>query len=169
MNNNYSVAFFELAKETNTLEKSYQSFSQFYQIFQSEKEIKNYLSSPLISVDDKKKIIDQMTDDSDFKYFLDVIIDNGEMNELEDIYLSFKNSYQKFFRIKEVIIKTNKHLDEKELLHLKNILDKKYPEYQIELIEVIDEEELFGYEVFIDSKRISINIKDNVLEMKKNI
>jgi len=170
MNNNYSIAIFDIAKESNTLDQALTSFNQFYEIAFKTKEIKDFLSSPLVDSEEKKKLIDNnFSFYDDFKYFLDVLIDNNQIPNFDDIFLSFKKMHHDYFMIKEVIVKTNQKLDKDELLHLKNILDKKFPKYQIELVEVIEKDESNGVKLYVDSKLISTSVNDNIDELRKII
>ena len=171
MNNVYALAIYEMAIQNGNLDALFADFKQFMTIYENNSDLKKYLSSILIEAKAKKELINNSFVDmnSDFKYALYVLIDGEHINELDIIFADFKEMYYKARKIKEVILRTNQALDKGEMTELHRILDKKYPEFEVVIEEVIDKDELPGYELYADGKRISASLASNLERLKRKI
>ena len=95
MNKQYAIAFFEIAKEDNTLNECKESFDVFLDVLKSEKDLALVLNSPKIKTNEKKDLIKNAFGKCslDFIYFLNVILDNGRIDKIKDIYDEFIHLY----------------------------------------------------------------------------
>lgn len=170
MNNGYSDALFNLALENKNIDKIFNSFESFMSLLKDE-DIKNYLFSLNISSEEKKKIIEQIKDNynEDFIYFLYVVLDREDFNNIFDIYDDFKQAYYEYAHIKEVIIVENNKLEEEKLNELYKILDKKYPEYEIKIVEEVENSSAACFEVYIDGKKYGTNLLSELNKLKSKI
>ena len=170
MNNGYAYSLFNLALENNNIDKVFLEFKNFYAVFAENKDLEDYLSSLVIKNEEKKKIIDEIVgnDDLDFKYFLYVVSDNDEFNHLDEIYDEFKKAYYDYVHIKEVIVLSNQELPNDERKMIKKILDKKYPNDEVLLVEKIDKDILVGFKIYVDNVQLSANLGQEIAEMKLN-
>ena len=170
MNNGYSDALFSLARENHNIDSMFESFNNFMQLLEDE-DIKEYLFSLVVTKEEKKQLIDKLKDNfiTDFIYFLYVVLDREDIQNIEDIFLDFKNEYYELAKIKEVIILESSYLEKPRLNKLQQLFDKKYPDYEIRIVEKIDKDMLKGIEVYIDNKKIGANLLSELNELKAKI
>ena len=116
--NVYSTAIFELCDEQGTLEDTYQELTEVSKILSdpSQAEFLELLSSPLISFEDKQKVLFEVFSGrlSDVTLdFLCVVTQKGRIRKLPSITQQFKQMYYDKKNILEVTATTVQPLSEK--------------------------------------------------------
>ena len=161
MNNGYAYSLFELGLENKNIDLVFDAFKDFYENYQANKDLSLYLESLVIDAKEKKELIEKILVDVplDFKYFLFVLADNDEYKHLEEIYLDFKKGYYDFAHKKEVVILSKEKIKDDERMTIKNLLDKKYPDDEIIIVEKLSQDIIDGFEIYVDNKKISASLK----------
>lgn len=170
MNNGYAYSLYDMSLKNDNLDNIFLEFKTFYNLFAENKDLDDYLSSLVISNDEKKKIIDKIVGKNsvDFRYFLYVVSDNDEFKHLSEIYEDFKEAYYEYAHIKEVVVLSNQKLNENEHKKIQKLMDKKYPDYEILLIEKIDKDILVGFKIFVDNVELGANLQQEINDLKIN-
>lgn len=166
----YAQALFSIAKEDKVLDSCYDSFSSFIKLF-DDAEFKSFFNSPKIDSDKKKEIILSACSSFNeiFIYFLRTLIDNDATSHTEDIYADFVELYNAYNNIKDVTVLSVEKLSKEEHDYLVSLLEKKYIGCKINLINKIDESLGSGYAIFADGKKVEINAKGLLGNLRKNI
>lgn len=171
MNNSYAVALFEIAYEDHALDLCKDSFQAFINNYEVDGDFKCFFNSPNVSIGDKKSLLKEAFKECyfDFVNFLYVVIDNHRENVIKEIYDDFMKLYYESKKIKLVKIVSSKELEATEKTLLMTALTKYFDGYQIILKTEIDESIISGYRIFADGKRISLNAKDQLDDLKSKL
>lgn len=171
MSNGYAVALFEIALENNNLDYCQESFNAFMEMYISLKDFQSVMLSPNVSASDKKNIVEKSFQGcyQDFIYFLNVLIDNQQLNSIEEIYRDFMTLFNEKKKIKIVKVISNQKLDEKEEDFLISALSSYFKNYKIVLNNVIDESKIAGYSLFCDGKNIDLSAKRQMNSLKLHL
>lgn len=173
MNKQYAHAFFELAKEDNNLELAKESFDAFIAVFKSAEDFQKVLMSPKISIDEKKNLLKNLLSEcfEEFVFFLYVVLDNGRMDKIVDIYKEFNYLYNEEMEVKFIDVYSVEKLSQTQINKLKECFSKMYQDYTIIMNNYIDPTILGGYRVLINGLSIDLSVKrklDNLLKHTLN-
>ena len=121
----YAQALFEVGEETQTTSELYQELSELVDILNENKDLYNFLKSPLIGREDKKNVMqnifkNQLSDS--MNNFLKVVIDKDRMSTIEYIKESYKSLLNDKNNILEGTAITAVELSEKEIKDLEKNL-----------------------------------------------
>ena len=142
----YAQALFEVGEETQTTNELYQELSELVVILNENKDLYNFLKSPLIGREDKKNVMknifeNQLSDN--MNNFLKIVIDKERMSAIENIKESYKNLLNDKNNILEGTVVTAVSLNEQEIKDLEKNLSIKYNK-NVTLNNVVDETILGG-------------------------
>ena len=171
MSKQYAIAFFEIVKEDNTLNEAKESFDVFMDVLKTEKDFISILNSPKISVEEKKEMIRKIFSNcaEDFILFLFVILDNGRVNKLFEIYNEFMHLYNEEKCIKVVEILSVSPLSSTEEEGLLNSLKKHYIGYEIEIHNKIDPRVVGGYHILVNGISVDLSFKRKIDNLEKHV
>lgn len=121
-----------------------------------DKEIEKFFKSPIISANEKKRIIKEALklDDGEFLYFLYVLVDNKRIDMIDNIYVDYCDLIDQKLNVGRFTVYTPTLLDENIKNNIKIMLEKKYNKNVI--LDVIIDENLIG--------GIVIKYKNNVID-----
>ena len=168
----YANALFSLQEENNkstsdtikTLETIYASFDD---------EIKKFLYSKAIKSSDKKEVIKNALKgiDKNIVSFIYVLIDNGRINEFENIIKALKLKEQEKSAKVEVDVVTATKLDQDTLAKIKKIVKEKFFDNNLDkeiiINEIIDKEVLQGIIIKYQNKVLDASILGKKLSLKE--
>ncbi len=127
-----------------------------------------FLKAPKITKEDKKAMIDMISDDHIIKNFLKLIIDKGRTSSINSILRCFRHLYLDHKHIKEVRVITARSIDDdlksKLITSLKRKLDS-----EVILSEEIDERLLSGIKVIIDDKVIDVSMQKKIKDLRRTL
>ena len=167
----YAQALFEVGEETQTTNELYQELSELVVILNENKDLYNFLKSPLIGREDKKNVMknifeNQLSDN--MNNFLKIVIDKDRMSAIENIKESYKNLLNDKNNILEGTAITAVSLNEKEIKDLEKNLSTKYNK-NVTLTNVVDETILGGVLVKLGNEEIDGTIRTRLSRMKKQL
>jgi F-type H+-transporting ATPase subunit delta len=171
MNNQYSKALFEIAQEDKLLQSYKESFDVFLEIYNKEDDFRLLLNSPKIKCEEKKTLIKKAFKNvnENFIYFLFVVLDNGRIDTIKDIYTSFLYLYNEENKIKNVLVLSAKELNKNELKELEKSLEKYYLGYQIIIENKIDPNVIGGYHILVNGLSIDLSVKHKIESLKSTL
>lgn len=171
MNKQYAIAFFEIAKEDNTLELCKQSFDTFIEMTKMEEDLMQVLKSPAISNMKKRDLIKNafICCEADFIYFLNVVMDNGRIANIFDIYKEFIYLYNEDKGIKVVEVESASRLSLDEEQKLLTSLKKCYSGYSIVINNKIDPRVVGGYRILVNGSSVDLSVKRKIENLEKFI
>lgn len=164
MNKQYAIAFFEIAKEDNTLVDCKESFDVFLKVLKQENDLALVLNSPKIKTNEKKDLIKKVFSEcsADFIYFINVVLDNGRIDKINEIYQEFERLYNEENKIKIVDVRSATTLSDLEKDKLTNSLKKCYLGYEIILTNKVDPNVVGGYHILVNGLSVDLSVKRKI-------
>lgn len=167
----YAQALFEVGEETQTTNELYQELSELVVILNENKDLYNFLKSPLIGREDKKNVMknifeNQLSDN--MNNFLKIVIDKDRMSAIENIKESYKNLLNDKNNILEGTVVTAVSLNEQEIKDLEKNLSIKYNK-NVTLNNVVDETILGGVLVKLGNEEIDGTVKTRLAKIKNQL
>ena len=101
MNKQYAIAFFEIAKEDNTLNECKESFDVFLDVLKSEKDLALVLNSPKIKTNEKKDLIKNAFVHNVDKGMIHIIVEENSIkfsNSGSLVALDGKRVFERFYQ-----------------------------------------------------------------------
>lgn len=171
MNKQYAIAFFDIAKEDNKLEECKVSFDAFLEVARKEEDLMQVLKSPAITLDAKKELIKKsfVKCELDFIYFINVVMENGRIDNIFDIYQQFLHLYNDEKNIKVVEVSSVNPLSKDEEIKLLESLKNCYSGYKIVLSNKIDSRVIGGYRILVNGVSIDLSVKRKIENLEKHI
>jgi len=167
----YAQALFEVGEETQTTSELYQELKQLVDILNENKDLYNFLKSPLIGREDKKNVMKNIFENQlskNMNNFLKIVIDKDRMSTIGNIQESYKNLLNDKNNILEGTVITAVGLNEKEIKDLEKNLSTKYNK-NVTLTNVVDETILGGVLVKLGNEEIDGTVKTRLSKMKKQL
>ena len=167
----YAQALFEVGEETQTTNELYQELSELVVILNENKDLYNFLKSPLIGREDKKNVMknifeNQLSDN--MNNFLKIVIDKDRMSAIENIKESYKSLLNDKNNVLEGTAITAVALSEEEIKDLEKNLSKKYNK-NVTLTNVVDEAILGGVLVKLGNEEIDGTVRTRLSNIKKQL
>lgn len=167
----YAQALFEVGEETQTTSELYQELSELVDILNENKDLYNFLKSPLICREDKKNVMqnifkNQLSDS--MNNFLKVVIDKDRMSTIEYMKESYKSLLNEKNNILEGTAITAVKLTEKEIKDLEKNLSIKYNK-NVTLNNIVDETILGGVLVKLGNEEIDGTVRTRLSKMKNQL
>ena len=167
----YAQALFEVGEETQTTNELYQELSELVVILNENKDLYNFLKSPLIGREDKKNVMNNIFEDQlskNMNNFLKIVIDKDRMSVIEKIKESYKRLLNDKNNVLEGTAITAVALSEAEIKDLEKNLSKKYNK-NVTLTNVVDETILGGVLVKLGNEEIDGTVRTRLSNIKKQL
>ena len=160
----YAQALFEVGEETQTTSELYQELSELVDIFNENKDLYNFLKSPLIGREDKKNVMQNIFKNqlsNSMNNFLKLVIDKDRISAIENMKESYKS-------LLEGTAITAVKLSEKEIKDLEKNLSIKYNK-NVTLNNIVDETILGGVLVKLGNEEIDGTVRTRLSKMKNQL
>ena len=167
----YAQALFEVGEETHTTSELYQELKQLVDILNENKDLYNFLKSPLIGREDKKNVMKNIFENQlskNMNNFLKIVIDKDRMSAIENIKESYKSLLNDKNNILEGTVVTAVSLNEQEIKDLEKNLSIKYNK-NVTLNNVVDETILGGVLVKLGNEEIDGTVKTRLAKIKNQL
>ncbi|MCF7925855.1 MAG: ATP synthase F1 subunit delta, partial [Candidatus Izimaplasma sp.] len=119
----YAEALFSLANETQKANEMAPLFEDISS--QIEQDVRVYLSHPNVPKANKKTVVNKLTDNTLFRHFLFVLVDNNRLDALEDIKAEYKKILDHQNKHLDVVVYSKNALSDEEIDRLKKTLKQK--------------------------------------------
>ncbi len=127
-----------------------------------------FLKAPKIEKEEKKELVDMITDEGILRNFIKLVIDKGRIGSIKGILACFRHLYLEHKHIKEVRIITARKIDDDLKQKLINSLKRKLAS-EVVLCEEIDERLLSGIKVIIDDKVIDVSMQKKIKDLRRTL
>ena len=168
----YAKSFMQLAKEKSLLEELKRDVEGILNAIRESTELSNFLSSPLIKIDKKKVILNEVfkskVNELSLKFIL-LIADQKREALLKAICEEFIKQYNQEHQIARVQLSTATKLTDAQRKEVLNFIDKNYDFNSVELEEIVDEELIGGLILRIEDKQIDGSIKRKLQDIKQEL
>lgn len=188
----YGDALFDYAIENNCIEKMYEEAVDIHTVFNNSKELVDFLSNPLATIDDKKQMLKSVFldniwkgpiskvlslfhinitkgEDESIMNFLYIIVDKNREKEITDIMDYFMSRVREYKNIGLATVTSAYELkdEQKKILEDKLKNTTKYSDFVIDY--VVDTNLISGIKIKIGDRVVDSSIKTKIEEMSKNL
>lgn len=167
----YSDALFQVAQENNTLDSTNDELSELATIFEGNQDFLKFLSTPVISADEKKKVLSKLFKDkvSENTFnFLCILTDKRRIQYIGKIASEFKDEYNNVNGILEVTVTTSAPLKKELALKLTEKLTSVTGK-KIRLIEKVEPDILGGIILSYGNTQLDSSIKSKLSSIHSQI
>lgn len=137
-------AFFELVKEDDKIDLITDQFDDFMHQMDHNQPWITLMDSPMLTLKDKIKMIDELTYDVRFLSFLKVLAQHHMMHQYHKIYSEWSNLNRLFQKIAYIRVYTAKKLTKKQEEELVNVLQPRFSDKKVMLRVTVDDNLLGG-------------------------
>lgn len=167
----YSEALFEVALEEEKIDLFLQELEFIIETFKTYPEFHELFKSPLVKVNEKKEVLNQVFGDKlskEMTNFLKIILDKSRAHYIEPIKWEYERMVNRHKGIVKAVATTAIPLSDEEKMNLQNKLSNLTGK-NIKLINEIDRSLLGGVLVRIEDKVIDGTIKGRLDDMKESL
>lgn len=167
----YALALFSLSQENGMSDKVYSQLSEIKAIFEDNVDYLEMLSSPILSKNERKKLLSEAFGDKYIKEvdaFLMILCEKGDMKEFFACFYEYERLYQVINNISLANIISATELTDSQADALKVSLEKRTGK-KLTLNLTIDKSILGGIIAEIDGVVYDGSIKHRIAELKKVI
>ena len=164
----YSDALLELSQDSDKIRKG---LEEIVDTLSSSQDLKDFMSNPVISIEDKKSVIEKIFAgkiDKTLLNFLKLLVDKDRFNLIDEILESYSKDVDKQKNIQKVSVISAIELDEELKSKLINKLAQKLNK-NIELETQLDKDIIAGLVIKTEDNVIDMSLKHKFEEMKKEI
>ncbi len=164
----YSDALLELSQDSDKIRKE---LEEIVDTLSSSQDLKDFMSNPVISIEDKKSVIEKIFAgkiDKTLLNFLKLLVDKDRFNLIDEILDSYSKDVDKQKNIQKVSVISAIELDEELKSKLINKLAQKLNK-NIELETQLDKDIIAGLVIKTEDNVIDMSLKHKFEEMKKEI
>ncbi|RAI15551.1 MAG: ATP synthase F1 subunit delta [Candidatus Melainabacteria bacterium] len=164
----YSDALLELSQDSDKIRKE---LEEIVDTLSSSQDLKDFMSNPVISIEDKKSVIEKIFAgkiDKTLLNFLKLLVDKDRFNLIDEILESYSKDVDKQKNIQKVSVISAIELDEELKSKLINKLAQKLNK-NIELETQLDKDIIAGLVIKTEDNVIDMSLKHKFEEMKKEI
>lgn len=167
----YAQALFELAVEEKKTELFLDYLTKIMDVMSNNNEFYKMISSPLIELIEKKKIILNVFDsfDETFKNFLCVLVTNNRFNLIEKINVEYDNLLSDYNSILNVEVISSEKLSKANFNEVKNALEKKYPDKKLKIENTVNPKILYGLQIICNGQSLDISLKNRLMMLKDSL
>lgn len=169
----YARALFEAAKDAEKIDLINEELEALMTILEEEKDLKNLVLSPAISVRDKKQVVETIFEgrlSQELVNFLYILIDKGRINQLDRIARQYKKEVSTYEGYVTGTIYSANRLNEDKLAEFEKQVSKLLRK-NVKLNNEIDVKLIGGVKILVEGKLIDASVKqqlDTMLENLKN-
>lgn len=164
----YSDALLDLSQDSDKIRKE---LEEIVDTLSSSQDLKDFMSNPVISIEDKKSVIEKIFAgkiDKTLLNFLKLLVDKDRFNLIDEILESYSKDVDKQKNIQKVSVISAIELDEELKSKLINKLAQKLNK-NIELETQLDKDIIAGLVIKTEDNVIDMSLKHKFEEMKKEI
>ncbi len=167
----YAQALFELAIEEKKTELFLDYLTKIIDVMSNNNEFYKMISSPLIELTEKKKIILNVFDsfDETFKNFLCVLVTNNRFNLIEKINIEYDNLLSDYNSILNVEVISSEKLSKASFNEVKKALEKKYPDKKLKIENTVNPKILYGLQIICNGQSLDISLKNRLMMLKDSL
>lgn len=168
----YSNALFKIAKEKNSLSIIMKELETFVNFWNSQNEITLLLNSPLISINDKKKVFDKVINllkiNSVLKNMLYIMLERRKLSIIPHVYDFIKNKSEQDMGIYNIEIFSIHQMEEAYISKIKMILSKKTGK-NIVIKNTIQQDLIEGIVIKIGNKYFDGSLKRRLERLREHL
>lgn len=167
----YAAAFFSIGKEKNRIQTFQKDLSFFSDVFRKEPETVKFLSSPMVTKDEKDKLLEEAIKpyvDIASYGFLQVIIKKKVISYFPEIKENFDHLFHEDQGILEGRVYTPFELSEETLSKLSDVFSKKYQKKVVFKV-LIDKKVIGGMKVYVNDTLYDYSLDSKLNQIRQRL
>lgn len=162
---NYARALFEIAQEQEKVDVISYDYDELKNIIEKEKDWVKLLDTPMISDDEKNKIIEQLGYDVSFQSFLKMLAEKRIMHFCLDIYKDWIKRVRILKKIAHIHIVSATQITEKQKSALRRMLQSRFAGQTLSFHITIDETIIGGIKIVYEGQSLDKSIVRELEEL----
>jgi F-type H+-transporting ATPase subunit delta len=162
----YAEALFSLSREEHQLTEVEQAYRQFLDGL--DKDIMKFLNHPKITRQSKKDVLAEAVNQTVFKHFLYVLLDNARIDLLEDCYEEFTTIINDQNKSMKVVVYSQQEMTTTELDKLQHNIGKKHNR-KVSISNVVDRSILGGIRIEYEGHVLDQTINHYLHALKSDL
>lgn len=167
----YSIALYELAEEENKFAEYRNEVKSLIEIWNENKQLKDFLSNQLVSKDDKRSFLDVVFKNKVNEYvlsFMKIIVDKGRAAYLGEILKDFDALGNEKLNIKQGILYTPMDLSKAQVKEIEETIGKRLNE-DVHLKVIKDASLIAGIKVVVNDKIFDNSVSYKLTELRNTL
>ena len=168
----YGEALFDYAVEKNNVDTLLNDAEYINMFFGASDELKDFLSNPRISTDEKKDTLNNIFKDKVSSTTIDYILlicEKGRTKELKLIFEYFYDLVLKYKNILRVVISSSKALSDDKKKRIEDRIIEVTKANGLKVDYKIDQKLISGYKIKIGDKVFDNSIKTRINDIRKDL
>lgn len=165
----YAKSLLQLAVEKGQLEKVYADMQQVQDVYEKNKDFRNFLNSPVIKTDKKTAVLKEIfggTSELSLS-FLTILANKRRENYLGDIAKEFIAQYKEHKNILTAVITSATGIDDSVRKKVMELV-KQTAKGEVELVEKTDKDLIGGFVLKIGDKQLDTSVAKKLNDLRKN-
>ncbi|MET3684257.1 F-type H+-transporting ATPase subunit delta [Alkalibacillus flavidus] len=152
--NRYAIALFELGTEQSNLPQLEEELTAVRQVFDQDDTLLAFFDNPRVSKDDQKQFVRDVFKDTTqtVTNLLFVLIDNGRINDLDNIVTSFVDMKNEARGIAEAVVYSVHALSDEDKERIRDTFAKKLNKNTLRIENIVDESIIGGLKVRVGNQ-----------------
>jgi ATP synthase F1 delta subunit len=155
----YAQAFMNVVEDHDS---GLEFLSGLSNLFENNKKVKDFLSSPAIHLKEKTSLVETITEDLHSRNFLNLLITKGRLNLLQRITRFYQQALEQEEGVKNGDIYTPYQISKENLKGIEDIIGQK-TRTKVNLKNVIDQHISIGFKAIVGNLQVD-NTLDNKLQ-----
>lgn len=145
-----------------------QDLEETRQILKSTSELPQILNSPIVSIQEKRKLIDRIFPES-VHGFLKVVCEHKRVEALDEIFQAYEACEREAGQELEASLYCAAQPDESQLMSIKESLKKRYKVEKIQLHVIIQKELISGFVIRVGDQEIDWSLKGRLTNIRNQL
>ncbi|MCR3906036.1 MAG: ATP synthase F1 subunit delta [Tenericutes bacterium] len=166
---NYAKALFSIAKENNKIDLLTYHFDDFKNTMEKNPNWIKLMDSPMVSHQEKIKMIDELEYDDSFLAFLKMLSEKNRLHYYHEIYPEWIQLSRTYQKIAHLHLYAAKPLSEKQEELLKKVVQPRFPNQTISFHITVDESLIGGLKIVYQGQSLDRSIARELEELYTTI
>ncbi|MDE7263077.1 MAG: ATP synthase F1 subunit delta [Anaeroplasmataceae bacterium] len=167
----YAKALFDLAVEEKKTELFLDYLNGVLDATSSSLDFSKILSSPLVDLDEKIKIVKKVfySFDSTFLEFLCVLVQNNRFLNIEQITKEYHELVSEYNSILKIEVVSSEKLSKDRLKEVIHSLEQRYPDKKLYVENTVNPKILYGLQIICNGQSLDISLKNRLAKLKNSL
>ena len=162
---NFAKALFSLSKEQDKIDIISLAYTDLMDEVKRSPEWMTLMDSPMVSFDEKRKMIDALPYDVSFLSFLKMLAEKNRVHYMESIYNEWTELTRNYLKIAHLHLYSAKKISEETLNRLKKALQPVFPKHTISFHVTIDQTLIGGIKIVHQGQSLDRSISRELEEL----
>lgn len=169
--NEYAKALFDLAVEEKKIDKYLEYLDSLTKILNEEKDFLKLLDSPLIDLDEKLKMVNEIFKcfDGVFLSFLKLLIRNNRLKNIKVIKDGYNDLFEEYKGVLKVEIISSEKLTKERINSLTKLLKDRYPNKKLIIENTVNSNILYGIQIICNGQSLDMSLNNMLNKIKESL